>query len=130
MNIFLPQHEASTSPPPLPINWLPEHSRQRLLGTVARSHQAVWPAVDATNFPSVQTLSACVNFYHRHFHDWLPVMDRTTFDIKATPPLVVMAMAAIGAMYSREGLHALGDALSELVRRAVICIVFNDSGLR
>lgn len=126
VNISLPQQNASTSSAHFPVDWLPEQSRQRLLDTVTRSHQALWPVVDTTNFPSVQTLSACVNFYHRHFQDWLPVINRTAFDIKVMPPLVVLAMAAIGAMYSREGLRGLGEALSELVRRAVVCILESD----
>jgi hypothetical protein len=94
-----------------------------MITLIEHSHRAVWRAVDVGNFPSAQTLTICVNLYHRHFHDWLPILEKATFSISEAPPLLLMSMSAIGAMYSRDGLQRLGVALNELVRRGVLFIV-------
>jgi len=87
---------------------------------IERSHGGVWPSVDIGNFPSSETLTSCVNLYFRHFHDWLPVLDKRETD---RPTHLLLAMCAIGAMYSQEGLSRVGIALAELVRRSVFFIV-------
>jgi len=94
-----------------------------MLNMISQSHQAVWPSIDTVNFPSTHTLTVCVNLYHRHFHDSVMLLERDSFRLETSPPLVIAAMAAIGAMYSRDGLQRLGIALNELVRRAVFYVV-------
>lgn len=94
-----------------------------MLTIILRSHSTLWPIVDTVNYPSSQTLTVCINLYHRHFHNWLPLIEKESYSLEDTVPLVSMAMAAVGAMYSRDDLQGLGLALSELVRRAVVYIV-------
>jgi len=94
-----------------------------MLSIISQSHRAVWPDIDTINFPSTHTLTVCVNLYHRHFHDSFTLQERESFRLATSPPLVVMAMAAIGAMYSSDGLQRLGLALNELVRRAIFYVV-------
>lgn len=107
----------------VPTEWLSEASRQIMITIVNRSHQSIWPSAEMSNFPSAQTLTLCINLYQRHFHDWLPVIERSTFKMEDSAVLIMMALAAIGAMYSRDNIKGLGIALSELVRRAIIFIV-------
>jgi len=94
-----------------------------MINIISQSHRAVWPDIDTVNFPSTNTLTVCVNLYHRHFHDTITLQERDSFRLATSPPLIVMAMAAIGAMYSPDGLQRLGLALNELVRRAIFYVV-------
>jgi hypothetical protein len=94
-----------------------------MISIIARSHTAIWPAIDTANFPSSETLTNCVNLYYRHFHSWLPILGRGRNELEESAPLILAAMAAIGASYSRYDWRGLGIALGELVRRAVVYIV-------
>lgn len=101
-----------------------------MLVIIARSHSATWPPVDTTNYPSTETLTVCINLYRRHFHQWLPVVERGTSDFEGAAPLLLTAMAAIGSMYSRYNWRGLGIALGELVRRAVVYTVSTSQSLQ
>lgn len=96
-----------------------ESAREAMLSLVGMSHQSHWPTVDVTSFPSTQTLTVCVNLYFRHFHETLPILRRSTFRMSEANPVLLLAMAAIGAMYSRNELDGLAVALNELARRAI-----------
>jgi hypothetical protein len=105
-----------------------ETTRQTMLKIISRSCDPVWPEVNTANFPSTQTITTCINLYYRHFHDWLQVLQISgAYD---GAPLLVMAMSAIGSMYSPDGLQRLGVALNELVRRAVVFVVSSPSHTR
>ncbi|ORY26042.1 hypothetical protein BCR39DRAFT_542336 [Naematelia encephala] len=119
-------HSIHSSSSLAPVDSLQELPRQTMITTVSRSHQPIWPTIDTTNFPSTQTLTVCINLYQRHFHDWLPIIERASFKMGEAAPLILMSMSAIGAMYSQDGLQRLGVALSELVRRAVLFIRESD----
>lgn len=108
-------------------NQLSESARQSMIDLIVRSHGNIWPHVDIDNFPSTQVFAICINLYHRHFHDWLPLYERCTFKITDSPPPLLMAMATIGAVYARDGKHRLGIALNELVRRTIIYTVGPES---
>lgn len=97
-----------------------------MLSLVGISHQPHWPTIDVASFPSTQTLSVCINLYFRHFHESLPVLRRSTFRISEVPPVLLLAMAAIGATYSRDGLGGLAIAMNELARRAISHMREND----
>ncbi|KIM99147.1 hypothetical protein OIDMADRAFT_56312 [Oidiodendron maius Zn] len=93
--------------------------RDAMLSLVGISHKPHWPDIDVTAFPSTQTLTVCINLYFRHFHDTLPILRRPTFRVADAAPVLLLAMAAIGAMYSRDGLSGLAIAMNELARRAI-----------
>lgn len=97
-----------------------------MLSLVNASHQAHWPVIDVAAFPSTQTLSVCINLYFRHFHDALPVLRRSTFKVAEAAPVLLLAIAAIGAIYSRNGLSGLAIAMNELARRAIAYMREND----
>lgn len=123
------QHpSAASSSHPSPIapgqNVLPEINRQAMLSLIRMCHQGpIWSEPDVGRFPSTTTLSVCVDLYFRHFQPCLPILDPVTFDLTTAPPVLVMAIAAIGSMYSQDGLRDLGVALNEIVRRSIIFIV-------
>ncbi|OAA69693.1 Fungal transcriptional regulatory protein [Cordyceps fumosorosea ARSEF 2679] len=101
-------------PHPGPVT---EPSRQAIIALVNATHRPIWPAVDATCLPSSSTLSLCVNLYFRHFHETLPILRRLD---PITSPVLLLAVAAVGAAYSRDAaLRSLAPALNELARRAV-----------
>lgn len=119
--ISLPRTEADTSfafP-----DRLSDECRQSIMSIISRSHTAIWPDIDTANFPSSQTLTVCINLYYRHFHSWLPTISKGRNELDESAPLLLAAMAAIGATYSRYDWKGLGIALGELVRRAVVYIV-------
>lgn len=97
-----------------------------MLLLVSVSHQPHWPAIDVAAFPSTQTLTVCINLYFRHFHDGLPILRRSTFKVAEAAPVLLLSMAAVGAMYSRDGLSGLAIAMNELARRAITYMREND----
>ncbi|KAH8805434.1 fungal transcriptional regulatory protein [Xylogone sp. PMI_703] len=103
-----------------------ESMREAMLSLVRTSHRPHWPAIDVASFPSTQTLTVCINLYFRHFHDSLPILRRSTFRISETAPVLLLAVAAIGAIYSRDGLGGLAIAMNELSRRAIAYMREND----
>lgn len=124
-NIDLPPSDNFQSAQMLqaPYTLLPEANRQAMISLIRMSHHgSSWCAIDTTRFPSTTTLSLCVDLYFRHFHPGLPVLDPSTFDLTTAPPVLVMAVAAIGAMYSQDGLADLAIALNEIVRRSILFI--------
>ncbi|KFY26674.1 hypothetical protein V493_03945 [Pseudogymnoascus sp. VKM F-4281 (FW-2241)] len=96
-----------------------DSTREAMLSLISISHQPQWPVVDVAAFPSTQTLSVCINLYFQHFHETLPIFRRSTFRIAETAPVLLLAMTAIGAMYSRDGLTGLAVAMNELTRRSI-----------
>lgn len=103
-----------------------ESTRDAILALVKVAHQPNWPAVDVAAFPSTQTLSVCINLYFKYFHDFFPIIRQSVFKISEAPPILLLAMAAIGAMYSRDGLGGLAIAMNELARRAIAFTREND----
>jgi hypothetical protein len=98
---------------------VPEPTREAMLSLVTTTHQSQWLIPDVASFPSTQTLTVCINLYFRHFHETLPILRRSTFRMAEARPELLLAMAAIGATYSRNGLDGLAVALNELARRAI-----------
>ena len=91
----------------------------------AYAHRPVWPLPDLANFPSIPSLTTCVNLYLAHFAVWLPVVDspRGSFRVDKAAPILLMAMATVGAVYESGGLEKLAFPLDELVRRQIVYIV-------
>ncbi|KAL1892453.1 hypothetical protein Sste5346_006963 [Sporothrix stenoceras] len=98
----------------------------QILATYA--HRPVWPLPDLANFPSIPSLTACVNCYLAHFSAWLPIVDspRGSFRVDKAAPILLMAMASVGAVYASGGLEKLAFPLDELVRRQIVYICEHD----
>lgn len=96
------------------------------MALVNTTNQPNWPVVDLTLFPSSQTLSVCIDLYFRNFHDTLPILRCSDFRIADAPPVLLLAMAPIGAMYSRDRLSGLAIALNKLARRAIYYVRESD----
>lgn len=79
---------------------------------------------DVSIFHNVEVMNIFVQLYFEHFHPSLPLLHKATFDVEMTPPIVVLAAAAIGSRYSR-----LKDArkhayiLGEVLRKTLASLV-------
>ncbi|KAI5479224.1 Fungal transcriptional regulatory protein [Pseudohyphozyma bogoriensis] len=96
-----------------------EDTRRDLIELVHTSHQSAW-TMDINTFPSATTLALCIDLYFKRFHDTFPILRKDM--IKAgheTAPILLLAMAGIGATYLKEGFDGLAVTLSEVVRRAL-----------
>ncbi|EFY91663.1 C6 and C2H2 transcription factor, putative [Metarhizium acridum CQMa 102] len=103
------------------LDCIDESTRQAIITLVNTTNNHNWPVVDVALLPSTRTLSTCINLYFRHFHDTLPILPYNGLRTPNTPPpILLLAMAAIGAMYSRDKYGGLAIALNELVRRVII----------
>lgn len=71
-------------------------------------------------FPSRQVLSGCMVLYFRHFSPTLPIFDQSRFTSREAHPVLLLAMSAIGALYSKAFLKDLAIALNELARRSLV----------
>ncbi|CEL02560.1 hypothetical protein ASPCAL03728 [Aspergillus calidoustus] len=111
----------------------PDHvdisTREAILSVINRAHQPHWPTVDVSAFPSTRTLSTCINFYFQHFHETLPILCRSSFQSGEHSPVLLLAMAAIGAMYSPKRMTRLAVGLNELCRRAIVYLRESDRHL-
>jgi hypothetical protein len=89
------------------------------------AHRSVWPLPDLASFPSTRTLTACINLYLSNFASWLPIVDspRGSFRVDKAAPVLLKAMAAVGAVYGSDGLERLASPLNELVRREIVYTV-------
>ncbi|KAH8698650.1 fungal-specific transcription factor domain-containing protein [Talaromyces proteolyticus] len=101
------------------IDGIEYSTRQEIISLIHTAHRPQWPLVDLSFFPSNETLTSCVNLYFRHFHETLPIIRRSTFRKTDAPPILLLTMAAIGAVYSHDGLSGLAIALNELARRVI-----------
>ncbi|CAK7236008.1 hypothetical protein SCUCBS95973_009460 [Sporothrix curviconia] len=95
----------------------------------AYAHRPVWPLPDLANLPSIPSLTACVNCYLTHFAAWLPIVDspHRSFRVVKAAPVLLMAMAAIGAVYASGGLEKPAFPIDELVRRQIVYIPDDES---
>lgn len=78
-------------------------------------------------FPSAQVLSGCLILYFRHFSSTLPLLRPKVFSARSAPPVLILTMAAIGAVFSREYLNDVALALNELARRLLIYLNERDN---
>lgn len=89
------------------------------------AHRSVWALPDLANFPSARSLTACINLYLGNFSPWLPIVNspQGSFRVDKAAPILLLAMAGLGAVYGNSHLKALAPPLNELVRREIIYIV-------
>lgn len=95
-------------------------SRNAMLSLIYLAHQAHWLMPDVEDFPDQDTLSDFIDLYFEKFHPTFPVLHKPTILQQGdTPPVLLMAIAAVGATYADPEFKPLAVALSELVRRMV-----------
>ena len=108
-----------------PIASVNVQARNLMQMLAQHAHQSVWPLPDLESFPSAGSLTSCINLYLANFSTWLPIVDspRGSFRIDKAAPILLMAMAALGAAYGSHGLAKLASPLNELVRREILYTV-------
>jgi hypothetical protein len=81
-------------------------------------YQPSYPKYSSLCIPPIHILSAWVQLYFEHFHPIFPVLHPPSFSSPNTPPLLVLAVASIGAQFSRlQNAGYCARAIQELVRR-------------
>lgn len=82
------------------------------------------PAWQNLQIPPTRVLNVWVQLYFEHFHPILPINHKPTF-IEGKPHCILLfAMAAIGARYSKiRNAYACASAMNELVRRQTMYMV-------
>ncbi|GAA5892660.1 hypothetical protein JCM6882_000550 [Rhodosporidiobolus microsporus] len=106
------------NPPPLllfeqPNGAVSTEIRQAMMQFVSDSHRSPWWAVSLASFPSAAILSSCVELYITRFHDTFPILDPVALGSGHSSPILLLACAAVGAMYRPE-FEGLGVALTEV----------------
>jgi hypothetical protein len=77
-----------------------------------------FPAWQHLQIPPARVLNVWVQLYFEHFHPILPINHKPTFIAGKPHCILLFAMAAIGARYSKiNNAYACASALHELVRR-------------
>jgi hypothetical protein len=77
---------------------------------------------DLLNNPKV--INAFVQLYFEHYHLTLPLLHKPTFNVSNTPPLLILAVAAIGSRFSRvPQAHTLSSILRGTLRKALDTMV-------
>ncbi|KAL3451425.1 fungal-specific transcription factor domain-containing protein [Aspergillus insuetus] len=73
---------------------------------------------DLLNNPEV--VNAFVQLYFEHYHPTLPLLHKATFNVSDTPPLLILAVAAIGSRFSRiPQAHTISSVLGGTLRKAM-----------
>lgn len=115
-----------------------KETRDVIMQFVSDSHSSPWWAVSLASFPSAAVLSICIKLYISRFHDTVrpssfllpfpsdfpppsqfPILDSEAVAAGTVPPILLLACAAVGAMYRPE-FEGLGVALTEVVRRTAL----------
>ncbi|KAI8680908.1 Fungal-trans domain-containing protein [Fusarium keratoplasticum] len=79
---------------------------------------AFFPQWAQLNLPPGEVLHVFIQLYFEHFHPMFPVIHLPTCSSPETHSLLLFAMAAIGAKYSKlKGAHKCSLAMHELVRQ-------------
>jgi hypothetical protein len=92
------------------------------------THRHVWPEPNLSNFPSATTLTTLIDLYLVNFAPWLPILSGPTAsaDVGRMAPILLQAMAAVGAVYGDENIQRLGLSMNEIVRREILWTVSVD----
>ncbi|TNY17770.1 hypothetical protein DMC30DRAFT_91059 [Rhodotorula diobovata] len=110
-------------PPPLvfeqPGATVTSQVRAAMIQLVSESHQSPWAGIALDSFPSASVLSICLKLYLSRFHATFPILDPASLETASSSPLLLLACAAVGAMY-RADFEGLGVALTEIVRRTTL----------
>lgn len=94
-----------------------------MLALIRKAHQPLWSKPIIKAFPSAETLDTCIDLYLRHFHPTFPIIQPTVLRDPTTAPVLLLAVATIGATYAKDDMRALAVGLNELVRRMITYIV-------
>ncbi|KAH7357520.1 hypothetical protein BKA66DRAFT_562431 [Pyrenochaeta sp. MPI-SDFR-AT-0127] len=93
-----------------------EDAINRLLDEV--QSQSHYPLFKNPKIPPRPVLNAWIQLYFEYFHPVFPVLHKASFSSPETHPLLVLAVAAIGAQFSNlKNSFACALSLHELVRR-------------
>lgn len=76
------------------------------------------PPFTNLKLPPQPILNAWVQLYFEYFHPIFPILHKPTFSSPETPPLLILAVAGIGAQFSNlSNASAFAQGIRELVRR-------------
>ena len=81
-----------------------------------------WPMFEATDFPCKEIFEHLIGLYFARFHQTLPFLHPVTFDGVNEYPLLLLAIASIGALFFDHGNPAFATSLSEIVRRNLVLL--------
>lgn len=83
-----------------------------------------YPPFQALRIPPPAVMNAFVQLYFEHFHPTFPMLHQPSFGKGAPRPLLTLAVATIGARYSKlEGANQCALAMTELLRRLTMHLV-------
>jgi hypothetical protein len=80
--------------------------------------KAHYPTFNMASLPAQSIINAWIQLYFEYFHPVFPILHKATFSTPDTHPLLILAVAAIGAQFSSlKNSLACASSLNELVRR-------------
>lgn len=124
------QTRFSLQAPPIHTDWqhriaIPNGAYETLMEAwqyCCLDNVSLWPAFERTDFPPQELFEHLVGLYFASFHRVLPFLHPTSFDADQTHWMLILAMAAIGAHYTEDGIvQILVSSLQELLRRCLFC---------
>jgi hypothetical protein len=100
------------------------HRIKRCFEETCQDRSIVFTPFESQSFPELATLDVFVQLYLRHFQPTFPMHHSVTMKFSHTHWLLVLAMAAIGSLYSNTEDHVrYKSAMLEFLRRAVYVTV-------
>ncbi|KAF4537803.1 uncharacterized protein LTHEOB_11427 [Lasiodiplodia theobromae] len=89
---------------------------------------AFYPPFQALRIPPPAVMNVFVQLYFEHFHPIFPMLHQPSFGKGAPRPLLTLAVATIGARYSKlEGASQCALAMTELLRRLAMHLCETDN---
>ena len=88
--------------------------------TTCQDHQLLWPAFVTSEFPLQDVFEHLIGLYFAQFHQTLPFVHPPTFNVSEVSPLLLLAMASVGAHFFQDDNTKFAISLSELVRRSLV----------
>jgi hypothetical protein len=96
-------------------------------GLIANAHCLEFLSCDSgvkDLLKNARVVNAFIQLYFEHYHSTLPLLHKATFNVSDTPPLLILAVAAIGSRFSKvPEAHTLSSVLGGTLRKAINIMV-------
>ncbi|KAL7269183.1 hypothetical protein RUND412_008163 [Rhizina undulata] len=117
----------------IPPHHVSDKARQNMIALLSLPHtkcpydKANALEFNSNKFPTTKMIHEFIDLYFKNFHAIIPMIHKPTFTLEKSPTIILVAMASIGASYSKmEGSKVYANMLSELCKKTLAWMAEHD----